>query len=385
MDSTNTFTGQLVRHEEKLNRVAAWVGLPALHKVLAMWQSPERHYHNIQHMSDMFDEYDAAVLGQYNELEKDALLCGIVYHDAYYDPRMSAPYNEVKSRDIWEADIKNGPISSVEAVRVSNGFSEPRQSLMLSVSALIDATQDHSKEYSFELIKLFLKWDLSGLTSSDLTVLIDGERRVLKEYQFHDYEKYREGRIAILEKFKPFILTINPDSKIESLIQYVKARKLKIGIYAGSFNPMHAGHYSIIKRAEKVFDKVIIACGNNPVKQSGMTGRTAEVLMTETLPYHQIDFFDGLLTQYVQSKRTKYVEPTVIKGLGRSGDYEEEKMQMRYMEDMDPTINMSFFISDRRFDYVSSTGARIVKEIQPEIYSKYALGQWPDAEEKMKS
>lgn len=378
---------ELIPHTANLNRVANWVGVGKLKQVLSMWERTERYYHNIQHLTEMLEQYDKANLSKFNELEKDALLCAIVYHDAIYDPRAAHPENELRSRELWENDIISADISSVEAVRVSHGFSDPRESLRMAVSALIDATQDHTKVPSSELEKLFIRWDLWSLASDDLTVLIDAERRVLREYQFHDYEDYRAGRLKILEAFKKTIYEINPDSKIESLIQYVKARKLKIGIYAGSFYPMHTGHYSIIKRAEKVFDKVIIATGKNPVKaEDPKRGEYTQKLIQDILPYHQIESFgDDLLTNYVQSKTTEYVEPTVIKGLGRAGDYEDEKMQMRYMEDMDPTINMAFFISDRTFDYVSSTGARIVEAINPDIYSKYALGEWPDAEEKLKS
>lgn len=377
---------KLIPHTASLNRVANWVGIDNLHKVLAMWDRPERFYHNIQHLTEMLDQYNSAALSRYNELEKDSLLCAIVYHDAIYDPRAQSPENELMSKELWLDHMQTSESHLIESVRVSNGFSEPKAGIKLAVSALIDATQEHKIENCFEIEKLFISWDLASLTSEDLTVLIDAERRVMKEYQFYDYELYRAGRLQVLEKIKPTILMLNPKSKIESLQQYVQARKLKVGIYAGSFNPMHAGHYSIIKRAEKVFDKVIIAVGQNPTKDKLYSDmeNIKENIKANILPYHQVEFFDGLTTQYVQSKKTEFVEPSVIKGLGRSGDYEEEKMQMRYMEDMDPSINMAFFISDRRFDYVSSTGARIVKTINPETYAVYALGQWPDAEQKMK-
>ena len=41
---------------------------------------------------------------------------------------------------------------------------------------------------------------------------------------------------------------------------------MRLGIYAGSFNPFHKGHYNILCKAEKIFDRVIIARGINPDK-----------------------------------------------------------------------------------------------------------------------
>lgn len=367
----------LLPYLNNIERVCKYVCVEFLLEVLEMWNQPERHYHNLDHMADLFYQFnnDPAV-NSLNEYEQDVLLSAIVYHDAVYDPKYQFPKNEDLSKELWlQHFLYNRIIGEGEDMDTA---------IMMGVSELIEATKCHDAELSSEIAKLFVRWDLNTLTSSDLTVLINAERKILKEYQFHDYADYRKGRIEVLEKFKPFLLSINPDSKIESLIQYVSARKLKIGIYAGTFHPMHTGHYSIIKRAEKVFDKIIIACGPNPLKPVTLEQKHyIKKLQEEILPYHQVEYFDGLLTDYVQSKHTKYVEPTVIKGLGRPGDFENEKMQMRYMEDMDPTINLSFFISDREFDYVSSTGAKIVEQINPKTYNKYALGNWPDAEYKM--
>lgn len=373
---------KLAAYLPELRVVAKYVPVEFLEETLDMWNRPERYYHNLDHMTDMFGRYRAELAGDsdVDELHKHAILCAIVYHDAVYDVKRSD--NEEESAQLWMQHFMYQRVIGVD---------DPDEFQMAQiVEYIIHCTKNHKISYESagpgsKLVQMFVRWDLAALTDPDLTVLIGAERRILKEYQSFDYAEYREGRLKFLENVKDFILSINPDSKIVSLMQYVRARKLKVGIYAGTFYPMHAGHYSILKRAEMAFDKVIVACGPNPLKPVSMEHAKYVVqLRNDILPYHQVEWFDGLLTDYVQSKRTEHVEPTVIKGLGRPGDFDNEKMQMRYMEDMDPTINLAFFISDRRFDYVSSTGARIIKEIHPHIYEKYALCAWPDAEKKIR-
>ena len=64
-----------------------------------------------------------------------------------------------------------------------------------------------------------------------------------------------------------FINHIN-QKNIRLLIIYIETRKIRVGIYAGTFNPITTGHLNIIEKSNKIFDKVIIAFGNNPEKES---------------------------------------------------------------------------------------------------------------------
>ena len=42
---------------------------------------------------------------------------------------------------------------------------------------------------------------------------------------------------------------------------------MKIAVYPGSFDPITIGHMDILRRALKVFDKVIVAIAVNPKKK----------------------------------------------------------------------------------------------------------------------
>ncbi|NHW59234.1 adenylyltransferase/cytidyltransferase family protein, partial [Escherichia coli] len=41
---------------------------------------------------------------------------------------------------------------------------------------------------------------------------------------------------------------------------------MKVAVFPGSFDPITLGHYDIIERASKLFDRLIIAIGQNSQK-----------------------------------------------------------------------------------------------------------------------
>ncbi len=42
---------------------------------------------------------------------------------------------------------------------------------------------------------------------------------------------------------------------------------MRVGVYSGSFDPITLGHQDVIKRAAKMFDKLIVVVGNNSEKK----------------------------------------------------------------------------------------------------------------------
>jgi cytidyltransferase-like protein len=143
--------------------------------------------------------------------------------------------------------------------------------------------------------------------------LLEVERREFATHQEIDFREYKKQRLAFLDTQK------NPNAK--TLYDFVKSNQPKIGVFAGSFNPFHKGHYNVLKKAEKLFDKVIIAFGKNPEKND----RSWPV--PKTIANRQLTEYHGLLTDHIESFG---YDVTVIRGLRNSTDFQYEQNQYRY-------------------------------------------------------
>ena len=103
----------------------------------------------------------------------------------------------------------------------------------------------------------------------------------------------------------------------------------KIALFAGSFNPFHKGHFNVLQKAEKIFDKVIIAFGKNIEKNE------RDWKVPESIKNRQLAEYDGLLTDFVSSLGH---DVTVIRGLRNSTDFQYEQNQYRYIQELMPDI-----------------------------------------------
>lgn len=140
---------------------------------------------------------------------------------------------------------------------------------------------------------------------------------------------------------------------------------MKIGIYAGSFNPFHKGHYNILEKAEKIFDRVIIARGINPEKNNEI------VPMPKILETRAIMNYNGLLTDFI--KNLPYENVTIIRGLRNSVDLQYELNQYRYFQDLMPEVQVVSIFCDKEFEHISSSGIRALSIFGQENIAKYLL------------
>ena len=131
-----------------------------------------------------------------------------------------------------------------------------------------------------------------------------------------------------------------------------------IAIYPGTFDPITNGHLSILTRALKIFDKLIIAILNNPQKAPLFTLEERISLIKKVLkdkPNIEIDSFDGLLVDYVVQKESN----VIIRGLRALSDFEYEFQMALMNRKLNRDVQSIFLMTDYKWFYTSST---IIKE-----------------------
>ena len=96
---------------------------------------------------------------------------------------------------------------------------------------------------------------------------------------------------------------------------------MKIAVYPGSFDPITNGHLDIIRRASKIFDKVIVLLAINPEKNCRFSKEERLNMLVEVVkPYKnvEVDSYNGLVIEYAR----KHGASVLIRGLRVVSDFE---------------------------------------------------------------
>ena len=134
-----------------------------------------------------------------------------------------------------------------------------------------------------------------------------------------------------------------------------------IAIYPGSFDPITNGHVDLVKRALRVFDKVIVAIATNAGKDTslfsveerlGMIREVFEALKNRV----EADSFQKLLVDYAERKQA----PVIIRGLRAVSDFEYEFQMAMMNHRLKPNVETFFMMTGESQFYISS---RLVKEV----------------------
>lgn len=101
---------------------------------------------------------------------------------------------------------------------------------------------------------------------------------------------------------------------------------MKVGFYAGSFDPFTFGHLHIVKVASKIFDKVFVGIGINSKKarrfdKIQMKEAMEKVLEAENVQNCEVIIFDGLTCDVA----LEYGADFLIRGIRNGVDYDFEE------------------------------------------------------------
>lgn len=129
---------------------------------------------------------------------------------------------------------------------------------------------------------------------------------------------------------------------------------MKIAIYPGSFDPITNGHIDIIKRATKLFDKVIVVLAKNSAKKYRFSLEDRKEMVETSLKAFEnveVDVCDGLTVEFAKSKGAV----AMIRGLRVVSDFEYEWSLTAANQFINSDIETVFLMAHRDLTFLSSS------------------------------
>lgn len=134
---------------------------------------------------------------------------------------------------------------------------------------------------------------------------------------------------------------------------------MSTAIYPGSFDPITLGHLNIIRRASKIFDKVVVCVMVNSSKNPMFSLEERMELIKRVVkrfPNVEVDTSNILLAEYVK----RYEGAVLVKGLRAVSDFESEFQMAIINKKLNPELETVFLTSSEKYTYISSS---VVKEM----------------------
>lgn len=133
-------------------------------------------------------------------------------------------------------------------------------------------------------------------------------------------------------------------------------------LYPGSFDPITYGHIDIARRAQRLFEELIVGVFANPNKKTlfpldERKELVKQALQEEGLADVRVISYQGLLIECAKELEVE----AVIRGLRVNSDFDYEFQIALTNRDLDSTFETVFLMTSRDYVFLSSS---MVKEIK---------------------
>ena len=133
----------------------------------------------------------------------------------------------------------------------------------------------------------------------------------------------------------------------------------RIAVCPGSYAPITNGHLDVIARASQLFDEVVVAVVNHPVRKGKTLFDTEERLAfiteaTGPLDNVRAESFDVLVVEFARRIGAR----AIVKGLRAISDFEYE-MEMNQLNRREaPDVDTLYLMASPQYSFLSSSGVK---------------------------
>jgi pantetheine-phosphate adenylyltransferase len=130
-------------------------------------------------------------------------------------------------------------------------------------------------------------------------------------------------------------------------------------MYPGTFDPITRGHEDLVRRAARIFDRIVVAIAANPGKKP-MFNLQERVALAEAvladIPGVEVMGYEGLTIEFARRNDLG----AIIRGLRAVSDFEYEFQLANMNRHLTDEVETVFLTPTERYTYISSS---LVREI----------------------
>jgi pantetheine-phosphate adenylyltransferase len=139
-------------------------------------------------------------------------------------------------------------------------------------------------------------------------------------------------------------------------------------IYPGTFDPIHYGHMDIAERASRLFDKIIIAVYDRPLKSLIFSPEERLALARESFRGHpkiEVAGYGGMTVDFCRQVDAQ----VIVRGLRVFSDFEFEFRMALANHRLAPDLESVALITDEVHTFLSSTTVREIAALNGDVSS----------------
>jgi pantetheine-phosphate adenylyltransferase len=133
----------------------------------------------------------------------------------------------------------------------------------------------------------------------------------------------------------------------------------RVAVCPGSYDPVTNGHLDVIRRAASLYDEVIVAVVNRPVRKAKTLFTIDDRLRfvenaIADLQGVRAEPFSTLVVEFARSVRAR----AIVKGLRAISDFEYEFEMNQLNRRQDPQIESVYLMASPQYSFLSSSGVK---------------------------
>jgi len=153
----------------------------------------------------------------------------------------------------------------------------------------------------------------------------------------------------------------------------------KVAVYPGTFDPLTRGHEDLVRRASRLFERVIIGVAESRGKKPLFSlSERVEIAREVLVDYKNVEIygFDCLLMDFLQEHNAH----VILRGLRAVSDFEYEFQMAGMNRNLYPDVETVFLTPSEQYTFISATmvreiavlGGNVSKFVHPQVTRRLA-------------